>query len=154
MVAQCGPQLIKLLFDRFNRFHSSPLTIKKPPTSGGLKTDCEDVTRWPLSLRESVLDIRAVFAACEKAQGIREKILAGHLRNLSVGYTIKKSAYLPQEQVTELLELELLEGSVVPVPANPLANISGAKSITDQQGNPSRVRRLSRLVTLYMETLR
>lgn len=76
------------------------------------------------------LKMKAVFSDDEFSQTIRKKAFGGHLRFLSIGYSIVKAnaVKVDGKNVNELKELKLWEVSIVPVPANPLAEIIEAKS--------------------------
>lgn len=99
------------------------------------------------------LFIEAEFANDEDSQEMRRKVLDGHIKYLSVGYITRKSAPL-RGGYRSLLDLELLEGSLVPVPANPDAVILAGKGLekkdeTPDPGTLSRVRKAFRRVKLW-----
>lgn len=54
----------------------------------------------------------------------------GALTGLSIGYRTKDAALDRRSGIRELLELDLIEGSLVTVPSNPKTHVSAIKSIT------------------------
>jgi hypothetical protein len=79
------------------------------------------------------LSIIAEFSADDAAQAIREKIVGGHVRGLSVGYnTINSSiGYIDGKEVLELFEVRLAEVTVTPFPVNEQALITAAKAVSN-----------------------
>ncbi|MGC9544017.1 HK97 family phage prohead protease [Streptomyces sp. UG1] len=77
------------------------------------------------------LRIRARFAADPDAQAIRQKLLDGHLKAMSIGYEPKEWGIREDDDgrmVRVLKEVKLWEGSVVVFPANPEALVDTVKS--------------------------
>ncbi|WP_335936625.1 HK97 family phage prohead protease [Streptomyces sp. PTD5-9] len=77
------------------------------------------------------LRIKARFASDADSQAIRQKLLDGHLKAMSIGYRPRDWAYREEADGTSvrvLKEVELLEGSVVVFPANPEALVGTVKA--------------------------
>lgn len=85
------------------------------------------------------LKIRAQFHSTEKAQSARTMVRERLANNLSVGLSIGFALYKDGTEIvdngeTRLIKRipELYEVSIVTVPANPRALVSGAKSVSDR----------------------
>lgn len=90
------------------------------------------------SIREAKEDerglwIRAAFSDDEASQAVRRKVAGGHIRNFSAGFRVVNHRSNVRHEsgvdVTELLELALVEGTITPFPANTEAVITSAKSL-------------------------
>jgi uncharacterized protein len=75
--------------------------------------------------------ISAEFYSTPDAQQVRqrlaEKMARGRQQGMSIGYRVKQAE--KRNGVRQLLELDLLEVSVVTVPANPQARVSAVKEL-------------------------
>ncbi|MFD5468892.1 HK97 family phage prohead protease [Streptomyces sp. NPDC127105] len=77
------------------------------------------------------LRIRARFASDADSQAIRQKLIDGHLKAMSIGYRPRDWGYREESDGTMvriLKEVELMEGSVVVFPANTQALVDTVKS--------------------------
>ncbi|MFJ5156322.1 HK97 family phage prohead protease [Streptomyces sp. NPDC088353] len=77
------------------------------------------------------LRIRARFASDADSQAIRQKLVDGHLKAMSIGYRPRDWGYREEADGTMvriLKEVELMEGSVVVFPANTQALVDTVKS--------------------------
>lgn len=81
--------------------------------------------------------IRAEFASSDDAQSIRAKIVEGHIKGLSVGYMAIRFEIVNEEQedgttiqTVNHTECKLVEVTVTVRPANELAGITAAKSLS------------------------
>lgn len=82
---------------------------------------------------ETSLNVKGRFnLAVNRAREVYELMRAGDLDSMSIGYTVKDSRYA-SDGVRELTAIELLEASIVAVPANPSCVITSVK--TAQSGN-------------------
>lgn len=84
---------------------------------------------------EKGLRFRAKFSSVASAQEVRTKLLEGHLKKLSIGYSPINWEYgrgKDDEPVRLLKEVKLYEVSVVVFPANPQAAVSSVKAAIDQ----------------------
>jgi len=77
--------------------------------------------------------IHAELSSVQLAQDTRQKVLEGHVKGLSVGYSLirweeKKDG---DSYVMDLLECKLLEGTVTVKPMNESAVITAAKAVSD-----------------------
>ena len=91
------------------------------------------------------LHITAEFYSTPDAQQVRqrlsEKIARGRSAGMSIGYRVKQSER--RNGARHLLELDLMEVSVVTVPANPQARVSAVKSSDPElESRRASVRRL------------
>lgn len=68
------------------------------------------------------------FAPTPFAEEIRTLVEGGYLNTFSVGFRPLKQAYNAERDGIDFLEQELLEISIVPVPANPHALVEGRAS--------------------------
>src|SRR6478672_5618517 len=67
-------------------------------------------------------------AAAQDARAVAaERLARGKSVSLSIGYEVKADEYVPEGR--KLLDLPLHEWSLVNVPANPLAQVTGVKSL-------------------------
>lgn len=77
------------------------------------------------------LKIKARFASDPDSQAVRQKLLDGHLKAMSIGYEPKEWGIREEadgQRVRVLKEVKLWEGSVVVFPANPEALVGAVKS--------------------------
>lgn len=77
------------------------------------------------------LKIKAKFASDPDSQAIRQKLIDGHLKAMSIGYRPRDWGYREEADGTHvrvLKEVELMEGSVVVFPANTEALVGAVKS--------------------------
>lgn len=65
--------------------------------------------------------------AVERAREVHSLMLAGDLDAMSIGYAVKDCNY-DRDGVRNLTEVELLEASIVAVPANPMCLVTAVKS--------------------------
>lgn len=68
---------------------------------------------------------RGTWATTQNAQDTRELVKGGHLTNVSVAYREKRDAR------TGMVSRELINGSFVVVPANPMAKVLASKALGD-----------------------
>lgn len=89
--------------------------------------DAEEVTKGP----KKGLRIKARFSAAPSAQDVRTKLVEGHLKSLSIGYSATKYSFseVDGKTVRNLDEIKLWETSVVVFPMNTEATISRVKSL-------------------------
>ena len=80
-----------------------------------------------------LLDV--VLSSCEKGRLARKLILEGALRTVSVGF-VSKRRERDEAGVLVHREAELLEVSLVPIPANPAALLVGAKAAVPAKDMP------------------
>lgn len=84
------------------------------------------------------LYIKATFASTDDAQAIRTKVQEGHLDRFSIGYAVFKDRYerVGDRVVRYIDELALYEVSVVPLPMNENAAVTGVKTVVPYQDLP------------------
>lgn len=76
------------------------------------------------------LYVKGDFAGTTLAQDVRTLVSEGALDSMSIGYSVVKADYGEQDGgfIRYLLEVKLYEVSIVNMPSNPLAVITGSKS--------------------------
>lgn len=87
--------------------------------------------------------IRAKWASTPEAEEVRSLVLDGIVNSLSIGFNPVTMHRDKQTGVNVITDLDLLEVSVVTIPANPAAVITAAKHLAEL---PPRVRR-NRVIT-------
>lgn len=81
------------------------------------------------------LDAEVEFASAEIypfAETVRRMVAGGFLNAASVGFKPKKYAYNEERRGVDVLESELLEWSIVPVPANPECLVQLSAALTPE----------------------
>lgn len=87
-----------------------------------------------LSSDDKGLFVKGTFGHSDKANNLRELVQMGSITNMSVGCYIQEYEPVDRERPfagSKVLKADIVEGSLVPVPANPEANISFVKSLFD-----------------------
>ncbi|MCG6640894.1 HK97 family phage prohead protease [Acinetobacter baumannii] len=72
-----------------------------------------------------------------RAQATYALMKVGAIDGMSIGYITKRFKRDPSKNIRELLELELIEGSIVAFPSNPQTLVSSVKSKLDEGELPS-----------------
>lgn len=82
---------------------------------------------------EKGLYVKADFAGTQQAQDIRTLMSEGIVDSMSIGFSTIKSVWEEKdgEYIRNLMELKLYEFSLVNIPANPLASVTGTKAAVD-----------------------
>lgn len=80
---------------------------------------------------------RAGFSATPEAQRARQLAQEGHLSGVSIGYLPVRQSFRSEggKSVRVLHEVKLLEISLTPVPANPLAQVASVKATAKPYGD-------------------
>lgn len=87
-----------------------------------------------LSSDDTGLFVKGTFGHSEKAQHLRELVEMGAITNMSVGCFIQEYEPIDRERPiagSRVLKADIVEGSIVPVPANPEATVAFVKSLFD-----------------------
>lgn len=87
-----------------------------------------------LSSDDKGLFVKGTFGHSEKAQHLKELIQMGGITNMSVGCFIQDYEPVDRERPlagSRVLKADIVEGSIVPVPANPAASVAFVKSLFD-----------------------
>lgn len=104
------------------------------------------------------LFIRAKLASTPDAQAVRQKAREGHLSRMSIGYQPIQYEYERGDDgqlIRVLKEVKLLEASVVPLPMNEDATITGIKSDDNEREIAERLRMdVQTMRALYAEYTR
>lgn len=112
----------------------------------GTVDDIEDTEKGPL--------MTASFFDTPLAQEKRALVLSGCVYQFSFAYEVKKAAQVELEDGTkanELRELELFEVSIVPIPANPRAEVTEIKS--GRRNSKADAEKLEQAITLIRDVL-
>ena len=112
----------------------------------GTVDDIEDTEKGPL--------MTASFFDTPLAQEKRALVLSGCVYQFSFAYEVKKAAQVELEdgtQANELRELELFEVSIVPIPANPRAEVTEIKS--GRRNSKADAEKLEQAITLIRDVL-
>ena len=112
----------------------------------GTVDDIEDTKKGPL--------MTASFFDTPLAQEKRSLVLSGCVYQFSFAYEVKKAAQVELEDGTkanELRELELFEVSIVPIPANPRAEVTEIKS--GRRNSKADAEKLEQAITLIRDVL-
>jgi hypothetical protein len=85
---------------------------------------------------ETGLFIEARLADTPKVEEIRQKLMQGHIKKMSVGFYIKDMRYdrYDGQEVRVITDVDMVEVSVVPIPANDRAEILSVKSDGEARG--------------------
>jgi len=67
----------------------------------------------------------------QKGKEAYELLKAGDLDKMSIGFRIKEASYDTESEVRTILKLDLFEISLVPIPANDLAEVMDVKSLDE-----------------------
>ena len=67
----------------------------------------------------------------QKGKEAYELLKAGDLDKMSIGFRIKEASYDTDSEVRTILKLDLFEISLVPIPANDLAEVMDVKSLNE-----------------------
>lgn len=108
--------------------------------------DIEDTEKGPL--------MTASFFDTPLAQEKRALVLSGCVYQFSFAYEVKKASQVELEDGTkanELRELELFEVSIVPIPANPRAEVTDIKS--GRRNSKADAEKLEQAITLIRDVL-
>ena len=112
----------------------------------GTVDNIEDTEKGPL--------MTASFFDTPLAQEKRALVLSGCVYQFSFAYEVKKAAQIELEDGTkanELRELELFEVSIVPIPANPRAEVTEIKS--GRRNSKADAEKLEQAITLIRDVL-
>ena len=112
----------------------------------GTVDNIEDTEKGPL--------MTASFFDTPLAQEKRALVLSGCVYQFSFAYEVKKAAQVELEDGTkanELRELELFEVSIVPIPANPRAEVTEIKS--GRRNSKADAEKLEQAITLIRDVL-
>ena len=112
----------------------------------GTVDNIEDTEKGPL--------MTASFFDTPLAQEKRALVLSGCVYQFSFAYEVKKAAQVELEdgtQANELRELELFEVSIVPIPANPRAEVTEIKS--GRRNSKADAEKLEQAITLIRDVL-
>ena len=112
----------------------------------GTVDNIEDTEKGPL--------MTASFFDTPLAQEKRALVLSGCVYQFSFAYEVKKAAQIELEDGTkanELRELELFEVSIVPIPANPRAEVTEIKS--GRRNSKADAEKLEQAITLIKDVL-
>ena len=112
----------------------------------GTVDDIEDTEKGPL--------MTASFFDTPLSQEKRALVLSGCVYQFSFAYEVKKAAQVELEDGTkanELRELELFEVSIVPIPANPRAEVTEIKS--GRRNSKADAEKLEQAITLIRDVL-
>lgn len=91
-----------------------------------------------LAIEAGKLRGRFTFAPNAKAQEVRADVAGGFLRNVSIGYVVHEWIEKDQGRVIEATRWELLEASIVSVPADPNVGINRANGARANGGRMKR----------------
>lgn len=134
-----GDVILKGAFKRTLRNWASA-KARIPLVDGHMAADTERLLGSVSSAREddTGLKFKAVFSRTQRAQDARTKAVEGHLSGVSIGWLPVPGGITFEETaegiVRVLKEIRLLEISLTPVPANPEAVLTGAKSAIGAHG--------------------
>ena len=87
-------------------------------------------------------DKRGLKVEGHLALGVRQAdealvlLKAGALKGMSIGYMVKRDEWDRESRVRKLLEINLLEGSLVTFPANPKARVTRVKELIMEATSP------------------
>ena len=98
------------------------------------------------------LKFRAQLADTPQVEEVRQKMLQGHLSKTSIGYDVFRQAYSTDEKgnrIRHLLEVNLYEISVVPLPMNERTSLTSVKSVTNTASSVTQKKR-ARAHQLYL----
>lgn len=85
---------------------------------------------------EGGLWIKAMISGADDVSSVREKVREGILTTFSIGYNEIEAAYDKSKDVFIVKEVELLEISIVTIPANPNARFSMVDNNNSDNGKP------------------
>lgn len=104
------------------------------------------------------LQVAGEFHSTADAQNARRKIQErlerGKSIGMSIGFAIRDQEISDDLQVRKLTDIELFEVSVVTVPANPLAHMTGVKQIEPDHAKEARRTELRRILLKHLASKR